>query len=92
MDLEYLRHDKPLHPTRVQTHLKNVPKYLLPRIAPVSGVEATGSDSAIDNVTSFVPFKKISSRGRGARGRGRGRGGSTRGGKKKSDPLKRFGQ
>jgi ATP-dependent RNA helicase DDX56/DBP9 len=31
MDLEYLRHDKPLHPTRVQTHMKYVPSYLLPK-------------------------------------------------------------
>ncbi|TCD69460.1 ATP-dependent DNA/RNA helicase [Steccherinum ochraceum] len=32
-DLEYLRHDKPLHPTRVQSHMKHIPKYLLPKIA-----------------------------------------------------------
>ncbi|KAG8814056.1 ATP-dependent DNA/RNA helicase, partial [Serendipita sp. 399] len=31
LDLEYLRHDKPLHPSRVQTHMKFVPSYLLPR-------------------------------------------------------------
>jgi hypothetical protein len=30
MDLEYLRHDKPLHPTRIQSHMKYVPSYLLP--------------------------------------------------------------
>ncbi|KAJ4483712.1 DEAD-domain-containing protein [Lentinula aciculospora] len=37
LDLEYLRHDKPLHPTRIQPHMKHVPKYLLPRTAPISG-------------------------------------------------------
>ncbi|TFK26228.1 ATP-dependent RNA helicase dbp9 [Coprinopsis marcescibilis] len=85
LDLEYLRHDKPLHPTRIQPHMKHVPKYLLPRIAPVS-------DGPAEPVTSegqpsgFVPFKKPAQRGRG-----RGRGGHTSGrGRKKSDPLKKF--
>ena len=31
-DLDYLRHDKILHPTRVQSHLKHIPHYLMPRI------------------------------------------------------------
>lgn len=93
-DLEYLRHDKPLHPARVQSHMKHVPKYLLPKIAPVAGTETTATaDSGAQDV-GFVPFKKGGDRGRG-RGRGRGgrggRGGG-RGGKKKSDPLKKFGR
>uniref|UniRef100_A0A8H8CIS5 RNA helicase n=1 Tax=Psilocybe cubensis TaxID=181762 RepID=A0A8H8CIS5_PSICU len=91
LDLEFLRHDKPLHPTRVQPHMKHVPKYLLPRIAPVPGAEAEGDEG---KAKSFVPFKKDPMRGKG-RGRGRGgRGGgpSGRGGKKKSDPLKKFGK
>ncbi|THH06556.1 hypothetical protein EW146_g9579, partial [Bondarzewia mesenterica] len=48
LDLEYLRHDKPLHPTRVQSHMKHVPKYLLPRIAPVQtqGEGAASADAA----------------------------------------------
>ncbi|KAJ7117466.1 P-loop containing nucleoside triphosphate hydrolase protein [Mycena epipterygia] len=94
LDLEFLRHDKPLHPTRVQPHMKHVPKYLLPRIAPVTGGEvelpAGGGGGA---KPGFVPFRKEGARG-GARGRGRGRGGrggaGGRGGKKKSDPLKKF--
>ncbi|KAJ8694676.1 ATP-dependent DNA/RNA helicase [Pleurotus ostreatus] len=91
LDLEYLRHDKPLHPTRVQAHMKHVPKYLLPRIMPVSGTETEGAASA-EVKAGFVPFKKEGSRGRG-RGRGRGgRGGGGRGGKRKSDPLKKFGR
>ncbi|KAK7687638.1 hypothetical protein QCA50_008853 [Cerrena zonata] len=86
-DLEYLRHDKPLHPTRVQSHMKHVPKYLLPRIAPVPRTE---SNEATQEV-GFVPFKKTSSsRGRG-RGRG-GRGGSSGRGKRKGDPLRKFGR
>ena len=90
LDLEYLRHDKPLHPTRVQTHMKHIPKYLLPRMGPVSGAqegESTSSNSSRQKV-GFVPFKKSSGgrRGRGAGGRDGTRGGS----KKKSDPLKIF--
>ncbi|KAJ6582054.1 P-loop containing nucleoside triphosphate hydrolase protein [Mycena capillaripes] len=93
LDLEFLRHDKPLHPTRVQPHMKHVPKYLLPRIAPVSGGEADVAAGTGEKKPGFVPFKKEGARG-GARGRGRGRGGrggaGGRGGKKKSDPLKKF--
>jgi len=90
LDLEYLRHDKPLHPTRIQSHMKHVPKYLLPRIAPVGGDD--GGDDGVET-KGFVPFKKESVRGKG---RGRGRGGRGRGnrgrGGKKSDPLKKFGR
>ncbi|KAF9054463.1 P-loop containing nucleoside triphosphate hydrolase protein [Panaeolus papilionaceus] len=89
LDLEFLRHDKPLHPTRVQSHMKHVPKYLLPRIAPVPGTETT--DAETNSVKGFVPFKKDSARNRG-RGRGRGGSNSGRGGRKKSDPLKKFGR
>ncbi|KAI0339457.1 DEAD-domain-containing protein [Trametopsis cervina] len=92
LDLEYLRHDKPLHPTRVQSHMKHIPKYLLPRLAAVPGTEGEAESSNAD--VGFLPFKK-SERGRGrGRGRGgRGRGGfGGRGGKKKSDPLKKFGR
>lgn len=88
LDLEYLRHDKPLHPTSVQPHMKHVPKYLLPQIRPVS--TADGGEIGVgpqDNV-GFVAFRKDGTRGRG---RGRGRGGKTmRGGRKKHDPLKKF--
>ncbi|KAJ7289236.1 P-loop containing nucleoside triphosphate hydrolase protein [Mycena rebaudengoi] len=90
LDLEFLRHDKPLHPTRIQPHMKHVPKYLLPRIAPVSGGDAEAPSGGGARKPGFVPFKKDGGRG-GARGRGRGRGGSAgRGGRKKSDPLKKF--
>ncbi|KAF8909306.1 P-loop containing nucleoside triphosphate hydrolase protein [Gymnopilus junonius] len=91
LDLEFLRHDKPLHPTRIQSHMKHVPKYLLPRIAPVPG--APVDDETEQQSKGFIPFRKDSTRGK-ARGRGRGgRGGGSggRGGKKKSDPLKKFG-
>ncbi|KAI5982444.1 P-loop containing nucleoside triphosphate hydrolase protein [Pisolithus marmoratus] len=85
LDLEYLRHDKPLHPMRIQSHMKHVPKYLLPRVAPISETE----DDTSKIQTGFVPFKKRSVSGRGGR---RGGGSSGRGGrgKRKADPLKKF--
>ena len=71
--------------------MKHIPKYLLPRIAPVPGTEGEAGPS--DQEVGFVPFKKTE-RGRGrGRGRGgRGRGGFNGRGKKKSDPLKKFGR
>lgn len=79
LDLEYLRHDKPLHPMRVQSHMKHVPKYLLPRVVPI-----TEDDANVSN--NFVPFKKKSVRGRGGVRRGGSNGRSNR----KIDPLKKF--
>jgi ATP-dependent RNA helicase DDX56/DBP9 len=98
LDADFLRHDKPLHPTRVQPHMRHVPKYLLPRAAapaPPQGAEGVPTTADEDRV-GFVPFTKGGPRGRG-RGRGRGGrggrgGGPGRGGKKKSDPLKKFGK
>ncbi|KAE9408059.1 DEAD-domain-containing protein [Gymnopus androsaceus JB14] len=113
MDLEYLRHDKPLHPTRVQPHMKYVPRYLLPKGAsaaiPASVNAGSGStDAGVDagaraEAGGFVPFRKTASMrgagrgGRGGRGRGGGKGGAggrggRGGGKKKGDPLKKFGK
>lgn len=103
LDLEYLRHDKPLHPARVQAHMRHVPKYLLPRSAPAPvaldgapGAVPSTADAVEEKGVGFVPFTKGGARGRG-RGRGRGgmgggRGGTGRGGKKKGDPLKKFGR
>lgn len=84
LDLEHLRHDKALRPARVQPHMKHIPKYLLPKMAPVQeGMEAKPATGA---KTGFVPFRKDGpKRGRGGRG---GKSGSR--GKKKSDPLKKF--
>lgn len=47
-DLASLRHDKELHPSKVQSQLKRVPEYLLPASARSSGQKDLG----------FVPFKK----------------------------------
>jgi ATP-dependent RNA helicase DDX56/DBP9 len=82
LDLEHLRHDKALRPTRVQPHMKHIPKYLLPRMA--SAQVGEDSSSAATEKSGFVPFKKDRAKGGGKHGKG----GSSR--KKKSDPLKKF--
>lgn len=92
MDLEYLRHDKPLHPTRVQPHMKHVPKYLMPRVGAAAATTVDGYSQNNDGGNSFVPFRKTTTRGRGRGRGGKGFGSSGRGGKKKSDPLKKFGR
>ncbi|KAI8837085.1 P-loop containing nucleoside triphosphate hydrolase protein [Chytridium lagenaria] len=78
-DLQALRHDKPLHPSRVQSHMKHVPDYLMPK--------RSTSSSAVGH----VPFRMDSKRK--VRGKPRGGGqasGSFRKPGKKSDPLKVF--
>jgi ATP-dependent RNA helicase DDX56/DBP9 len=47
-DLALLRHDKALHPARIQTHMKHIPDYLLPNRVQVQ------STSALN-----VPFHKV---------------------------------
>ncbi|KAM0786580.1 hypothetical protein ACM66B_002036 [Microbotryomycetes sp. NB124-2] len=97
-DLAFLRHDKPLHPSRVQPHLKHVPNYLMPRIAAVGGAASAGEGAASDSAgggnkdasASNVPFHKPS-RGKGGRGGKASRGGREKGSagmKRRVDPLK----
>jgi ATP-dependent RNA helicase DDX56/DBP9 len=75
-DLHHLRHDGELRPARVQSHLKHVPEYLLPK----------DGKKAIADV-GFVSFKKTSeNRIRKARMANKAKGK----GKKKVDPLKTF--
>ncbi|SCV00530.1 LAME_0G10330g1_1 [Lachancea meyersii CBS 8951] len=73
-DLQSLRHDKELHPARVQQHLKRVPDYLLP--------EAARQDK---KKIGFVPFHTAKSLKRKNKVYKKG---NKRGGK--SDPLKNF--
>lgn len=77
LDLSYLRHDAPLHPTRQQTHLKHVPNYLMPKIAALP----TGGDVTDHAGIGFSRRGRGGHRGRGSRGGKSGRG-------KKVDPLK----
>ncbi|KAF9519467.1 hypothetical protein BS47DRAFT_1370698 [Hydnum rufescens UP504] len=96
LDLEYLRHDKPLHPTRVQSHMRHVPKYLIPRVAPVAVQDNVELVAPLNPTTEksnvgFVPFRKDTTRRGKVRGRGGKPGGRGGGGGRKKDPLKQFG-
>ena len=66
----------------------------MPRVG--AAATAPGADDVAQHnessTTSFVPFRKNTSRGRGRGRGGKGFGGPGRGGKKKSDPLKKFGR
>ncbi|KAJ3156781.1 ATP-dependent DNA/RNA helicase [Geranomyces michiganensis] len=90
-DLHALRHDKPLHPARVQQHMKHVPDYLCPKRG------GANSTPRAANSGGHVPFRVPNSRrgGRGGArggggGGGRGGGGGSGGAKRKQDPLKSF--
>ncbi|KAF8920015.1 P-loop containing nucleoside triphosphate hydrolase protein [Mucidula mucida] len=70
------------------SEMKHVPAYLMPKIVPVDG-QATPEE----NKVGFVPFRNPKferGRGRGRGGGGRGGVSRGRGGKKKSDPLRKF--
>lgn len=80
-DLHHLRHDGELRPARVQSHLKHVPDYLLPR---------EGKKGIIGGDVGFVGIRKSSdNRIRKARAanRAKGKGRNTI---RKTDPLKTF--
>ncbi|SCU90557.1 LADA_0F04940g1_1 [Lachancea dasiensis] len=75
-DLHSLRHDKELHPARVQQHLKRVPDYLLP--------EAARKDK---KKIGFVPFhsaKNLKRKNKVYKNKNNNKRGA------KSDPLKNF--
>ncbi|KAE8226056.1 hypothetical protein CF319_g1294 [Tilletia indica] len=93
-DLAYLRHDKALHPTRVQPHLKHIPSYLMPKLARDGSSSAVGAGSGSNRKEGvlrddkgrnlgFVGFNKDQGkrRGGGAGATRGGRGGSRAGGR-----------
>lgn len=49
LDLEFLKHDRALHPQRVQPHMKFVPKYLIP------GGVAAGVYSSVVPISFPIP-------------------------------------
>ncbi|BGP09120.1 ATP-dependent DNA/RNA helicase [Rhodotorula toruloides] len=85
-DLAFLRHDKPLHPSRVQPHLKHVPGYLMPRIAAVGANDsraasaAAAASSSANGREEQKPEVTFHKPGRGGRGGARGGRGGARGG------------
>ncbi|KAG4304562.1 hypothetical protein PORY_001955 [Pneumocystis oryctolagi] len=77
-DLYQLRHDKELHPTRIQPHLKHVPDYLLPKKERMNITENIG----------YISFHKKNSRIHKARASKFKKKGKRFG--NKNDPLKSF--
>ncbi|KAI7832929.1 P-loop containing nucleoside triphosphate hydrolase protein [Kickxella alabastrina] len=78
-DLQFLRHDKALHPSQIMPHMKHIPLYLVPKIAGIA--QADGVATAPD--IGFVPFNKDTKRKRIYK---------KKGGKKGGDPLKSLGK
>ncbi|CCU99050.1 unnamed protein product [Malassezia sympodialis ATCC 42132] len=76
-DLEYLRHDRALHPARVQAHMKHVPTYLRPRIAAMPGQTAPAEPRV-----GYVPKNKPGRRTR--------KDTRSKPARKKRDPLRTF--
>ncbi|KAG0267478.1 ATP-dependent DNA/RNA helicase [Mortierella polycephala] len=83
-DLEFLRHDKTLHPTRVQPHMKHVPGYMMPKVQAVSSQKIGEIPEGLGQV---MYNKKTQNSVRKAR---QGKGGNKGSGGKKNDPLKKF--
>ncbi|KAI8992635.1 P-loop containing nucleoside triphosphate hydrolase protein [Pilobolus umbonatus] len=74
-DLDFLRHDTVLHPTKVQDHLKHIPSYLMPRIAVPAAMENAGTAKVDSTEVSF-------------HGQKRKKTGNFKQNKKRKDPLK----
>ncbi|KAI1320637.1 ATP-dependent DNA/RNA helicase [Mortierella claussenii] len=84
-DLEYLRHDKTLHPTRVQAHMKHVPEYMMPKVQAVSSQKiGEAPPEGLGPVTYKKKSQNSIRKARQGQGQGKGSGG------KKNDPLKKF--
>ncbi|CAG8612774.1 16282_t:CDS:2, partial [Racocetra persica] len=91
-DLKALRHDTIIHPTRIQQHMKQIPPYLMPKIAAPAANASTDPDhingeSAKSN--EYIPFRKKSTN---ERHHGKKLFKSHKFGpkKRKNDPLKTF--
>ncbi|CAG8491528.1 10205_t:CDS:2, partial [Cetraspora pellucida] len=91
-DLKALRHDTIIHPTRVQQHMKQIPPYLMPKIAAPAANASTDSDhingeSAGSN--DYIPLRKKSTNER-HHGRKVFKNHKFGPKKRKNDPLKTF--
>lgn len=78
-DLEYLRHDKALHPVRNQQHLRHVPGYLKPRIAGIAAAEPADDGQYKGYVAKNNPKKDKQRHKRPAPGKAK---------RRKKDPLR----
>lgn len=80
-ELHHLRHDGELRPARVQSHLKHVPEYLLPK---------EGKKSITSSEIGFLGKKMGENGTRKARFAGKSKGSGKKLVGRKSDPLKTF--
>lgn len=81
-DLYHLRHDGELRPARVQSHMKHIPDYLLPK---------EGRNAIASGNIGFVGLSKPSeNRIRKARAASKAKGRGKKAGGRKTDPLKTF--
>ncbi|RIA93241.1 ATP-dependent RNA helicase dbp9 [Glomus cerebriforme] len=85
-DLKILRHDTTIHPARVQQHMKHIPSYLMPKIAPPSGASSTHDDD--DSNLGHIPFRKNSQNNHRQSRSSKNRHFTHK--KRKNDPLKTF--
>ncbi|KAJ2742203.1 ATP-dependent DNA/RNA helicase [Coemansia sp. BCRC 34301] len=53
-DLQFLRHDKALHPSQIKPHMKHIPQYLVPKIAGIAQADGIATTPSV----GFVPFNK----------------------------------
>ncbi|CAG8697628.1 215_t:CDS:2, partial [Racocetra fulgida] len=91
-DLKALRHDTIIHPTRIQQHMKQIPPYLMPKIAAPAANASTDPDHINEESAKFneyIPFRKKSTN---ERYHGKKLFKSHKFGpkKRKNDPLKTF--
>ncbi|CAG8616133.1 9885_t:CDS:10 [Paraglomus occultum] len=77
-DLNFLRHDKVLHPARIRPHMKHIPSYLMPKVA-YSSVNEQSETSEVGHV-----YFRGSSSNKHRKGR------KSYGQRQKNDPLKTF--
>jgi ATP-dependent RNA helicase DDX56/DBP9 len=81
-DLHHLRHDGELRPAKVQSHMKHIPDYLLPK---------EGKKAIAGGNLGFVEIARPSeNRIRKARAANKAKGRGKKSGARKSDPLKTF--
>ncbi|CAG8491858.1 3819_t:CDS:10 [Paraglomus brasilianum] len=77
-DLNFLRHDKVLHPTRIRPHMKHIPSYLMPKVA-YSAVNEQSETSDVGHV--YFRGNSSNKHRKGRKGYGQ---------RQKNDPLKTF--
>ncbi|KAI9027312.1 P-loop containing nucleoside triphosphate hydrolase protein [Phycomyces nitens] len=55
-DLDFLRHDQALQPSKVQEHMKHIPSYLMPRVAAPNALAVDQASQPVAPAGPNVPF------------------------------------